>query len=168
MPRLPEIQRDWGITVVRVMMGIIIVIAGYQKFAGGVGAVATGFEKIPIPLPWLAAPFISTLELVGGAFLIVGLGVRWLGLAFALELVVEGQSAEKGYRIGILGNVPVTNPEGARLWGAFIQGLRELGYVEGRNITIEHRSSEGQYGRLPDLAADLVRLNVDVIVAPAA
>jgi uncharacterized membrane protein YphA (DoxX/SURF4 family) len=54
---------------------IIILIAGYQKFAGGVGAVATGFEKIPIPLPWLSAVFISTLELVGGALLIVGLGV---------------------------------------------------------------------------------------------
>ena len=88
MPRLTDIQRDWGITVVRVMMGIIILIAGYQKFAGGVGAVATGFEKIPIPLPWLSAVFISTLELVGGALLIVGLGVRWLGFVFALEHVV--------------------------------------------------------------------------------
>jgi putative oxidoreductase len=88
MPRLPGLQRGWGIAVVRVMMGIILLIAGYQKFAGGVGAVAAGFEKIPIPLPWLAAVFISTLELVGGALLIVGLGVRWLGLAFALEHVV--------------------------------------------------------------------------------
>ena len=88
MLRLPGLQRGWGITVVRVMMGIILLISGYQKFAGGVGAVATGFEKVPIPLPWLSAVFISTLELVGGALLIVGLGVRWLGLAFALEHVV--------------------------------------------------------------------------------
>jgi putative oxidoreductase len=88
MPRLPDIQRDWGIAVVRVTMGIILLSAGYQKFAGGVGAVAAGFEKIPIPLPWLSAVFISTVELVGGALLIVGLGVRWLGLAFALEHVV--------------------------------------------------------------------------------
>jgi putative oxidoreductase len=88
MPRLPDIQRDWGIAVVRVTMGIILLIAGYQKFAGGVGAAAAGFEKIPIPLPWLSAVFISTVELVGGALLIVGLGVRWLGLAFALEHVV--------------------------------------------------------------------------------
>jgi putative tryptophan/tyrosine transport system substrate-binding protein len=85
----------------------------------------------------------------------------------ATPLVAGAQQTGKVFRIGILGNVPVTSPEGARLWGAFIQGLRELGYVEGRNITIEHRYSEGQYGRLPDLAADLVRLNVDVIVAPA-
>jgi len=50
---------------------------------------------------------------------------------------------------------------------AFIQGLRDLGYVEGQNITIEYRFSEGQYERLPAFAADLVRLQVDVIVAPA-
>ncbi len=88
MRKVLGIQREWGITVVRVVMGIIILIAGYQKFAGGVGTVAAGFEKIPIPLPWLAALFISTLELVGGALLILGLGVRWLGIVFALEHVV--------------------------------------------------------------------------------
>ena len=88
MLRLPELQREWGITVIRVVMGIITLIAGYQKLAGGVGAVASGFEKIPIPLPWLSALFISILELVGGALLIIGLGVRWLGLVFAIEHVV--------------------------------------------------------------------------------
>jgi putative ABC transport system substrate-binding protein len=46
-----------------------------------------------------------------------------------------------------------------------MQGLRELGYVEGQNIIIEHRYAEGKYDRLPDLAAELVRRNVDVIVA---
>ncbi len=81
--------------------------------------------------------------------------------------LAEAQPPGRVFRIGILGNVPLTHPEGARVWGAFIEGLRDLGYVEGRNITIEHRSSEGKYERLPDLAADLVRLKVDVIVAPA-
>jgi ABC transporter substrate binding protein len=47
---------------------------------------------------------------------------------------------------------------------AFRQGLRELGYVEGKTIVIEWRSAEGQFDRLPSLAAELVRLNVDVIV----
>ena len=47
---------------------------------------------------------------------------------------------------------------------AFRQGLRELGYVEGKNIVIEWRSAEGQLDRLPALAAELVRLKVDVIV----
>ncbi len=81
-------------------------------------------------------------------------------------LAAESQPAGKVYRIGILGNVPPTTPEG-RIWDALLQGLRELGYVEGQNITIERRFSEGKYERLPDLAADLVRLKVDVIVAPA-
>ena len=52
--------------------------------------------------------------------------------------------------------------------GNVCEGLRELGYVDGRNITIENLSSEGKYERLPALAAELVRHKVDVIVAPAA
>jgi putative ABC transport system substrate-binding protein len=48
------------------------------------------------------------------------------------------------------------------VWGAFVEGLRDLGYVEGRNVTIVDRSSEGRYERLPELAAELVRLKVDV------
>jgi putative ABC transport system substrate-binding protein len=68
-------------------------------------------------------------------------------------------------RIGILGNVP--RNEGGDLWEAFVQGLRALGYIEGRHFTIEERSCEGHYERLPALANDLVRLRVDVIVVPA-
>src|SRR6266545_1856054 len=52
-----------------------------------------------------------------------------------------------------------------RVLEAFRQGLRELGWVEGQNIVIEYRSAEGHFDRLPDLAAELVRLKVDVIVA---
>ena len=81
-------MRDWGITVVRVTMGIILIVAGLQKWMAGMGAIAGGFEKIPIPLPWLAAPFISALELVGGALLFLGFKTRWLGLVFALEHTV--------------------------------------------------------------------------------
>jgi putative tryptophan/tyrosine transport system substrate-binding protein len=88
------------------------------------------------------------------------------GGLLAAPLAAGAQPAGKVYRIGILGNVPLTDSEGANLWGTFVHGLRELGYVEGQNITIEHRSSAGQYGRLPALAGDLVRLKVDVIVVP--
>ena len=51
--------------------------------------------------------------------------------------------------------------------GAFRQGLRDLGYVEGRNVVIEYRDAEGKLERLPALAAELVALKVDVIVAAA-
>jgi len=85
----------------------------------------------------------------------------------AVPFAAGAQPSGKVFLIGILSNVPVTSREGAPVWGAFLQGLRELGYVEGQNITIVDRSSEGRYQRLPDLAAELVRLKVDVIVAPA-
>ena len=80
----------------------------------------------------------------------------------------RAQQAGRVYRIGILGNVPLADPGSARLWGEFTRGLQDLGYVEGRNAAIEFVSSDGKYERLPALAADLVRHNADVIVAPAA
>jgi putative ABC transport system substrate-binding protein len=69
------------------------------------------------------------------------------------------QSPGKIARIGLLGDVPSFLDE------AFRQGLRELGYVDGQNIAIEHRAPDWKYERLPALAAELVRLKVDVIVA---
>jgi ABC-type uncharacterized transport system substrate-binding protein len=47
---------------------------------------------------------------------------------------------------------------------AFRQGLRDLGYIEGKNISVDYRFAEGEYARLPDLAVDLVHLNVNIIV----
>jgi putative ABC transport system substrate-binding protein len=74
------------------------------------------------------------------------------------------QPPGKPARVGLLGDVPSFLDE------AFRQGLRELGHVEGQNIVIEHRAPDWKYERLPALAAELVRLKVDVIVAasPAA
>jgi putative ABC transport system substrate-binding protein len=86
-------------------------------------------------------------------------------LLFAMPLAAEAQQAGKVFRIGILANLREGDAEG--LWTAFVQGLRELGYVESQNITIEWRVSEGRYERLPDLAAELVGRKVDVIVVPA-
>ena len=80
----------------------------------------------------------------------------------ALLAAAEAQQPTKIPRIGYLGGAsPSTNP--ARI-EAFRQGLRELGYVEGKNIVIEWRYAEGKLDRLPALAAELVRLKVDVIV----
>jgi hypothetical protein len=52
------------------------------------------------------------------------------------------------YRIGILANIPLADPEGAPLRGVFLQGLQALGYTEGWNVTIEWRESGGKYERL--------------------
>ena len=90
------------------------------------------------------------------------------GALLGASVIAEAQQAGKVFRIGILANLrPSRSEPSVGLWEAFIDGLRELGYVEGRNITIEWRVSEGKYERLPDLAAELVRLKVDVIVVPA-
>ena len=79
---------------------------------------------------------------------------------------VRAQQTGKIYRLGILGNVPVSDSQGARVWGALTQGLRDLGYVEGQNLIVDHRSTEGRSERLPRLVGELVRLKPDVIVVP--
>ena len=83
-------------------------------------------------------------------------------LLCAAPLATEAQQAGKVYRIGVLDVVGVASNE-ANL-SAFRQGLRELGYVEGQNLVIEYRSADGRAERFPDLATELVRLKVDVIV----
>jgi putative tryptophan/tyrosine transport system substrate-binding protein len=82
------------------------------------------------------------------------------GAAAAWPLAALAQQA-KVPTIGalVIGNI---NPD--QFWREFRQGLRDLGYVEGQNIRFEFRSAEGQIDRLPELAAELVRLKVDIIV----
>jgi putative ABC transport system substrate-binding protein len=81
----------------------------------------------------------------------------------AAPLAADAQQATKVHRVGRLnGGSPPSNPDPSL--EAFRQGLRDLGYVEGQNIVIEDRYAEGRAERLPDLAAELVRLKVDVIV----
>jgi len=77
--------------------------------------------------------------------------------------VAKAQPAAKVYRIGY--PTVGTTAQGIPGHRAFIDELRDLGYVEGRNIVIERRYADGKLERLPDLAAELVRLRVDVIVA---
>src|SRR3989338_231565 len=76
--------------------------------------------------------------------------------------IAEAQQPKKVQRIGFLATVPPSAI--AARTEAFRQGLRELGYVEGKNIVIEWRYAEGKADRLPGLAAELVRLKVEVIV----
>jgi len=84
------------------------------------------------------------------------------GGVFITTLAAEAQQAAKVARIGYLSLNRAGNPH---LHEAFRQGLRDLGYVEGRNVVIEYRDAEGKPERLPALAAELVALKVDVIVA---
>ena len=101
-------------------------------------------------------------------------GLRTVGSMLILVLTIlvvslatDAQQPNKVHRIGRL-NTGAPLPEFHPLSAAFRQGLRDLGYVEGQNLVIEHRYAEGSQERLADLAAELVRLKVDVIVAGGA
>src|SRR5215510_15887317 len=95
--------------------------------------------------------------------------VGWLSIfvtaaLLTFEVRTNAQQPKTVFRIGYLSSFdPVTDPriEGIR------QRLRELGYIEGQNITIEYRSSEGKLDRFAKFAAELVRLRIDVIVVSA-
>jgi putative ABC transport system substrate-binding protein len=89
-------------------------------------------------------------------------GLALGALLFALCSSAKAQQPTKIPRIGYLGGFPLS-ASAARI-EAFRQGLRELGYMEGKNIAIEYRYAEGKLDRLPALAAELVRFKVNVIV----
>ena len=82
----------------------------------------------------------------------------------AAPLAAEAQQTRKVYRVGLLWDSPAMFPDAIE---AFRRGLRDLGYVEGRTITIEYRWTEGKPERMREHADELVRLKVDVIVAPS-
>ena len=91
------------------------------------------------------------------------LALSFLGaLLFVLSFPAEAQQSKKVPRIGYL-SVLSPSSDSTRI-EAFRQGLRELAYVEGQSISIESRYAEGKLNRLPDLAEELVRLKVDIIV----
>src|SRR5262245_51909701 len=85
-----------------------------------------------------------------------------LGLVLA-RLAAEGQQAGKVARIGML-DTSASDPARVAWWDALRQKMRELGYVEGQNVTFEARFAEGRIERLPALAGELVKIKVDVIV----
>jgi putative tryptophan/tyrosine transport system substrate-binding protein len=87
-----------------------------------------------------------------------------LGGAAAWPLAARAQQAKKVSRIGILSPGPPTPSSGPP--SVLVQGLRELGYIEGQNLAVEFRWADGHVDRLPELAADLVRAQVDVIFSP--
>ena len=84
------------------------------------------------------------------------------GGLIATPLAARAQQVGRIYRIGLLEAVPAA--QNAANLDALRKGLRDLGYVEGRNLIVEYRSAEGRAERFPDLASELVRLRVDLIV----
>jgi len=88
----------------------------------------------------------------------------WLSVVAALggTAITDAQQLKKVARIGFLASSSSERVK-SRL-AAFQQGLRELGYVEEKNVIIEYRSAEGKFERLPEIASELVRLKVDLLV----
>src|SRR6266576_2176826 len=88
--------------------------------------------------------------------------LSFCAMLFALGVPAEAQQPTKVARVGFLfGASPSTNTDRTE---SFRQGLRDLGYIEGKNILIEYRYAEGKLDRVPGLVAELVQLNVDVLV----
>src|ERR1041385_2920991 len=86
-----------------------------------------------------------------------------IGGSLAPSLTALAQQAGKVYRIGFVWDTPAVWPHALE---AFRQGLRDLGWIEGQNIVIEYRWAEGRFDRLTGLMEELVRLKVDLFVAP--
>ena len=93
--------------------------------------------------------------------LIVALGASALAAPFASYAQQQG----KVWRVGFLSQRARPDSLESGVFGAFRRGMRELGYVEGKNLEIEWRFADNRFQQLPDLAAELVRLRVDVIVS---
>jgi putative ABC transport system substrate-binding protein len=87
------------------------------------------------------------------------------GVAAAWPVVARGQQSGRIARIGILSTA---NPRSSSFYQSFEQRLRDLGHIEGQNIVFEYRNAEGEVDRLPDLAAELARLDPSIIVSSTA
>jgi len=87
--------------------------------------------------------------------------IAGLGGAAAWPMMARGQQAAKVFRIGMLFAGGDYRSQAA--WAAFVEAMRELGWIEGKNFVFEHRFANNRLDRLSEMAADLVALNVDVI-----
>jgi putative tryptophan/tyrosine transport system substrate-binding protein len=91
--------------------------------------------------------------------------MRLIGLVLVLSIaLVPPVARAQSTRVARVGILSTGNPRSAAIFQAFEQRLRELGYAEGQNLVVEFRNAEGKTDRLPGLAAELVRLNMDVVV----
>ncbi|RUQ02706.1 DoxX family protein [Curtobacterium sp. HSID17257] len=79
-----------GLTALRIVLGVVFIAHGAQKFAQGIPGVAQGFARMGVPLAEVAAPLVAGLELVGGILLVLGVATRVVGLLLAVDMVVAG------------------------------------------------------------------------------
>jgi putative oxidoreductase len=84
------ISTSIGLTALRIVLGVVFIAHGAQKFGQGVPAVAQGFAGMGVPLAEVAAPLVAGLELVGGVLLVLGVATRVVGLLLAVDMVVAG------------------------------------------------------------------------------
>ena len=88
-PALTERNTDLALALIRIAAGVIFIAHGYQKlFEFGFGGVTQGFSGMGIPLPGIAAPFVTLLEFFGGIALVLGVGTRLVAALFAVEMLV--------------------------------------------------------------------------------
>ncbi|PZO60539.1 MAG: hypothetical protein DI639_03495 [Leifsonia xyli] len=79
-----------GLTALRIVLGVVFIAHGAQKFAQGIPNVAQGFSGMGVPLADVAAPLVAGLELVGGVLLVLGIATRIVGVLLAVDMVVAG------------------------------------------------------------------------------
>ena len=88
MRTVRSLDSGWGVAVVRVIMGFVVIITGHEKFMSGINRVSATMAKNQIPFPRLMAGYITGLELIGGILLVLGFGARILGLLYTAEFLV--------------------------------------------------------------------------------
>lgn len=94
-------QAEIGLAILRVVTGVVFSAHGYMKFSGGIGGTTGFFAQLGIPLPGIMAPFIATLELVGGAALALGLLTRVFAtlLIFDMAVAIALFHAKNGFYV---------------------------------------------------------------------
>jgi len=122
-----SLDAGWGVAAVRVVMGLVFLTAGWSKVAAGLGAVASNFAKMGMPLPGVTGPYIALLELIGGVLLFVGVAGRWLGLLFAVEFVVAA----------FLVKLPTAGWAGARLDLMLLAGAVLLFFAGSGRLSVD-------------------------------
>ena len=85
---LAGLDPRWGITAVRLTMGVILIVAGLTKWLNGVGGMANFLGQIGIPVPGVLGPWVAIQELIGGMLVLLGIKVRWVALFFIVEFLV--------------------------------------------------------------------------------